>query len=82
MCHGLTKVHVSVNFFNDVTLYGTGDVMKVSFSITLVLFRFKLRPIAVLARCMAVSMLSSSSEELPTGTISSANIKCDGQREG
>ena len=56
----------------------TVDVMAVSFSITLVLLRFMLRPTGLLAKCMSVSMLSSSSGDLATRTIlSSAKIKCD-----
>ena len=51
--------------------------MAVSFSITLVLLRLMLRPTGLLARCMSVSMLSSSSGYLATRTISSAKIKCD-----
>ena len=55
----------------------TVDVLAVSFSITLVLLRFMLRPTGLLARCMSVSMLSSSSGDLAIRTISSAKIKCD-----
>ena len=64
----------SMTFPSTVTV----DVMEVSFSITLVLFRFMLRPTGLLARCMLiVSMLSSYSGYLATRTISSAKIKCD-----
>ena len=38
---------------------------------------FMLRPTGLLARCMSVSMLSSSSGDLATGSISSAKINCD-----
>ena len=55
----------------------TVDVMEVSFSITLVLLRFMLRPTGLLARCMQVSMLFSSSVDLATRTISSTKIKCE-----
>ena len=55
----------------------TVDVVALSLSITLVLLRFMLRPTGLLARCMSVSMLSSSSGDLATRTISSAKIKCD-----
>ena len=34
-------------------------------------------PTGLLARCMSVSMLSSSSGDLATRTMSSAKIKCD-----
>ena len=62
----------SMTFPSTVTV----DVMAVSFSITLVLLRFMLRPTGLLVRCMSVSMLSSSSGDLATRTISSAKIKC------
>ena len=55
----------------------TVDVVAFSFSITLVLLRFMLRPTGLLARCMSVSMLSSSPGDSATRTISSAKIKCD-----
>ena len=55
----------------------TVDVVALSLSITLVLLRFMLRPTGLLARCMSVSMLSSSSGDLATRTMSSAKIKCD-----
>ena len=55
----------------------TVDVVAFSFSITLVLFGFMLGPTGLLVRCMSVSMLSSSSGDLATRTISSAKIKCD-----
>ena len=63
----------SMTFPSTVTV----DVMEVSLSITLVLLRFMLRPTGLRARCMSVSMLSSSSGDLATRTISSAKIKCD-----
>ena len=55
----------------------TVDVVAFSFSITLVILRFMLRPTGLLPRCMSVSMLSSSSGDLATRTISSTKIKCD-----
>ena len=45
------------------------DMIAFSFSITLILLRFMLRPTGLLARCMSVSMLSSSSGELAIRTI-------------
>ena len=51
LCRCLTKVHVSVYLFNDVSVYtATVDVTAFSFSITLVLLRFMLRPTGLLAR--------------------------------
>ncbi len=51
------------------TSTATVDVVAFSFSITLVLLRCTLRPIGLLARCMSVSMISSSSGDVPTRTI-------------
>ena len=68
--HSPTKVHVSVYTFSMVfPSTATMDVMAFSLSITLVLLRFMLRPTGLLARCMSVSMLSSSSGDLGTRTI-------------
>ena len=51
----------------------TVDVM----SFSLVLLRCMLRPAGLLASCMRVSVLSRSSGDIATRTVSSANIKYD-----
>ena len=51
-------------------IHPKSDVVAFSLSITLVLLRFMLRP-------TGLSMLSSSSGDLATRTISSTKIKCD-----
>ena len=80
LCHGLTKVHVFVYLFNDVSVFSIRrlDVMVFSLSITLVLLRLMLGPTGLPVWCMSVSVLSSSSGDLAarTRTVPSAKIKC------
>ena len=65
----------SMVFPSTATRGRSGTFIKHQF--TLALLRFMLRPTGLLARCMSVSMRSSSSGDLVTRTISSAKIKCD-----
>ena len=74
--HRLTKVHVYIS--NDISVYGDcgSDDIFIEHPLGLTQVHADVY-LVFLAKCMSVSMLSSSSGDLATKTISSAKIKCD-----